>query len=157
MYAFNDNSGKQFQITIDVFAARRIKQATGLSIETLIQANAVEKWDRVAIFEAILAACEPGKINVSDKEFAIMLSDGDVAERATEALQKAVIDFLPQRKRSLMHSLLSRQKAMEEKSLEAAPGLVDQMLSLQERSIEEARSRLQSSHLQGSPESAPPG
>lgn len=155
MYAFN-SGGRQFQISIDVFAARRIKQATGLSVETLIQPEHAEKWDRVALFEALVAACEPGKLGVSDQEFARILSDGDTAEIAAEQFQKAVIDFLPQRQRSLMHSLLSKQKKLKEETLEAAPAVMNRVLEMQSQAIKDAQSRLLSSHLPGSQESTRP-
>ncbi len=154
MYTFSKD-GKQFQVHIDVFAARRIKQASGLSIETLIQPDHAEKWDRVALFDALLAACQPGKQGVTDEQFALILSDGDTAEAAAEALQKAVIDFLPQRRKSLMHSLMEKQKRMTELQLEAAPAMFDKLMAMQTQVLTDAQSRLSSGDSPASPESTP--
>lgn len=156
MFTFHDSKNRQFQVRVDVFAARRVKQATGLAIETYVQPNHQDKWDRVALFEALLAICQPSRQNVSDEEFALVLSDGDTAQAAAEALEKAVIDFLPQRQKSLMLSLAEKQKRLRDLQLDAAPAMFDAMMQKQEQAMTEIRSKLSSGNSPESPESTPP-
>lgn len=130
MAEFTDESGRQWQLRIDVNTIRRVRQETGYDLAVMFSAEGLDKLlaDVVCLVDVLESLCR-GQIEtrkLTAEDFAAGLY-GAAIESAVNALVEAGIDFLPPARqaavRQMWAKLLELGRAQEAKVLERLASL----------------------------------
>lgn len=110
MHTFTDNSGRQWDVAVDVTTLRRIHDLLGVDLGAMTWGALVERLgDPVFLVDLIYVVCKPqaDEMRVSDEGFGRGLG-GDAVDRATQALLQAFTGFFPAAKRRVLLSAIER-------------------------------------------------
>ena len=128
MKLFKDNAGREWRISIDVAAVKRVRSLIGVDLMGILDGTLLEKLvsDPVLLCDVAYCLVKPDADakGVSDEEFGKAMG-GDALEHAAQALLEELADFFPQKKRALLRKALVKLKALEEKALAAAEKRLD--------------------------------
>ncbi len=110
MAKFTDDEGRDWLVRVDVTSIRNVREnCNGLDLGSL--SNIAETFVRMAddpelLCNVLYVVCEKQATerNITDGDFGHLLL-GDVIENATMALEVAITDFFPQKKRLLLQRL----------------------------------------------------
>lgn len=141
MAQFKDQNDKTWTLALDGPKIRKIRELCKVDPVALDGKFwlAMED-DPLIIFDSCYVLCEDQLGPVTVEQFYKALT-GDATERAAKALEAAIIDFFPTRKREILTALLQRYGKVREMQLERAEGLIPKV----DQQIEELRSKLMSS------------
>lgn len=96
MRTFEDNAGREWQLSLNVATARRIRDA--LSFDLLEVADSVKRLstDPILLCDVIYVLCreQADERGVSDEDFGRSMA-GDAIAAATDALLEEYVDFCP--------------------------------------------------------------
>jgi hypothetical protein len=148
---FKDNNGKEWTVTLDGPKIREVRRdCDGLNLAaTDGSACHMMEADPLLMFDALWVLCkeQADKAGVDSPTFYAALT-GDATDRGLEALNSAIADFFPSRKRTLLASLLSKQQEVTEKGMALAmarlndPSLSERLLAKLTKEIDEKLSAL---------------
>ena len=158
MKTFNDNSGKNWSVSLNVDAIKRVRTLVDVDLMQAVGGKLLERLttDPVLLCDVLYAVCkaEADAKNVTDEEFGRALG-GDAIDAATTALLEELVDFFPQAKRRVLGKAMGKLKTLQARALEVAELHLDSPEL--DREIEAALSGVGSlsGNLPGSPESTP--
>lgn len=102
MKTFNDNSGRTWNVEVNVAAVKRVRSLTDANLLQVVDdpGGLIERFirDPVLLCDVIYAVCKPQADEreppVTDEEFGRAMA-GDAIEHATAALLKELVSFSP--------------------------------------------------------------
>jgi hypothetical protein len=129
MKTFRDTAGREWAITVDVNAIKRVMKAPIEHLGEPLKVNLLELFDpdgellkKVIAYPPLVcdiayALCKPqcDEKNVSDEEFGRSMG-GDVLERVLDLVIEETIDFFPQGRRAVLKKVLTKSQAFAEKA-----------------------------------------
>ena len=128
MKVFKDTEGREWLLSINVAAVKRVRSLIDVDLMGIIEGTLLEKLvsDPVMLCDVVYCLVKPDadEKGVSDEEFGKAMG-GDVLEHATQALLEELADFFPKKKRALLRKALVKLKALEEKALAVAEKRLD--------------------------------
>jgi hypothetical protein len=138
--SFKDNAGREWRLSLNVSAARRVRDE--LSFDLLDVAESVKRLasDPILLCDVIFVLCrdQAAERGVVDEDFGRAMA-GDAIEAATDALIAEYVDFCPSpRDRANLRRAMEATKFAQDK----ARDLVERRLANAERLIEERLARL---------------
>lgn len=125
MRSFKTNDGQEWQLSVNVLTVKRCRELTGINVLGLVgEQSAIADLftDDVRLCEVLCACIKPqldaaGK--TADDFYATV--DGDVIEKAAEALLDEVVNFFQEPRRGLLKKAMAKyQKAAEKMRREGA-------------------------------------
>ena len=123
MKTFKDENGRDWEIVVNVDAARRVRDILGVNIASTETGGVLESIaeDPILLCDLLYVLCKPqaDAAGVSDEQFGQALA-GDAIDRATTAFLEALVDFFPSRRRAVLRRLVDGLKAAENQVLAAA-------------------------------------
>ena len=147
MAKFKDDSGREWTIRIDVQTIKQVKEACDINLGSLQAAPECLRQladDPILLCNVLFVLCEEQatKASITDSDFGRLLA-GDVIDRATMALQEAITDFFPQRKRLLLQRLqkkIDKLNAAGQELVEAkleSPELEEKLLAAMQAGMDD--------------------
>ena len=128
MSAFKDNESKDWILAVDAPTIRAVrKECDGLDLASLDdKPYQLLSNDVVLLVDVLWVICREQAIarDVTDIQFGQRLV-GDAIDRATAALLEAITDFFPQSQRSLLSSLVQKNKTVREKAMALTMARID--------------------------------
>ena len=129
MKTFRDTAGREWAVTIDVNAIKRVLKAPiehlGEPIKVNLLALVEPDGDLLKklveypplVCDIAYAICKPqcDTKNVSDEEFGRAMG-GDVLEQVLELILEETVDFFPQGRRAVLKKVLSKSQTFAEKA-----------------------------------------
>jgi hypothetical protein len=142
MRSFKDRDGVEWQVSVTLGLARRIKLELG--VDLLSNSNESNGFLKLSQDVELLAislytACEKQAKdrNVADVDAFLSRLEGDSIQSATDAFLWAVIDFFPEaRKREMMSKVMNEFRALKEKALSLAGAKIDEEMAEAESRME---------------------
>jgi len=126
--AFNDNTGRSWDVTINVAAIKRVRDLVGVDLLEVVEGTLIDKLirDPILLCDIVYAVCKPqaDEREVSDEAFGQAMA-GDAIEHATTALLEELVSFCPspRDRKNLGRVLKATNRVMER-----ARDLVEQKL-----------------------------
>jgi hypothetical protein len=129
MKTFRDTTGREWTITVDVNAIKRVMKAPIEHLGEPLKVNLLELVDpdgdllkKVVAYPPLVcdltyALCKPqcDEKGVSDEEFGRAMG-GDALERVLDLVIEETIDFFPQARRAVLKRVLTKSQAFAEKA-----------------------------------------
>jgi hypothetical protein len=129
MKTFRDTAGREWAITVDVNAIKRVMKAPIEHLGEPLKVNLLELVDpdgellkKVVAYPPLVcdiayALCKPqcDEKSVGDEEFGRSMG-GDVLERVLDLVIEETIDFFPQGRRAVLKKVLTKSQAFAEKA-----------------------------------------
>jgi hypothetical protein len=131
MKTFRDTVGREWAITVDVNAVKRVMRATFDFCGEPLKVNLlsiVDPEDTIGLLKKLIeypplvcdiayAICKPqcDEKNVSDEDFGRALG-GDVLEKALECIIEETVDFFPQARRAVLRRVLEKSQTFVQKA-----------------------------------------
>ena len=111
MRSFRDAEGREWHLTVDVNAAKRVRSLAGVDLLDITGGLFDKLSDPITLCDVLYSICKPeaDKRGVTDEEFGRGLL-GDPIDSATEALLEELVDFFPSRRREFLRKLLERSR-----------------------------------------------
>jgi hypothetical protein len=146
MKTFRDTAGREWAITIDVSAIKRVMKLTfdymgeplKVNLLALVEPNS-DLLKKIVEYPPLVcdiayALCKPqcDEKNVSDEEFGRAMG-GDVLERALDLILEEIVDFFPESRRAILRKVLEKGRAFDQKvkslwATRLAMGELDQII-----------------------------
>ncbi len=129
MKTFRDTAGREWAITVDIGAIKRVMKASiehfgdplKVNLLALVEPDS-ELLKKVIEYPPLVcdiayAICKPqcDAKNIGDEEFGQALG-GDVLEKALDCILEETIDFFPQSRRAVLQKVLEKSQAFAEKA-----------------------------------------
>lgn len=124
MRRFTDNDGREWVVSVNVAAVKRVRALTGVDLLGLLDPSScvAEKLaDPVTLCDVLFAVVSPDadKRGVASECFGAAMG-GDAIDSATAALMAEVVDFFPSaQRRELGHKLLAAAQVIATRQAEA--------------------------------------
>lgn len=136
---FVDACGREWRLLITVASIERVKAATGVRLDKLLDEGCRPLADLLGDLPAFvnvlwhLSRRKVKELNLTEEEFAEGFA-GDVLDSALLAFQRALADFSPSRARQILQGLASKAGEIQEKAMKKALTAIesvdaDQLLS----------------------------
>lgn len=130
MKTFKDSAGREWSISVNVAAVKRVRTLAGVDLLGLLDPSSgtAEKLsDPVTLGDVLYAAVQPQaeRLGVTDEQFGESLA-GDAIHDATQALIDEIVDFSPN----------PRGRAAMQKVRDAARVVTDRALTMIEAAVE---------------------
>ena len=111
MKSFRDADGREWPVTVDVNAAKRVRNMVGVNLLDITGGLFDKLSDPITLVDVLYAICKPvaDERKVSDEDFGRCLL-GDPIDSATEALLEELVDFFPSQRREYLRTLLERSR-----------------------------------------------
>lgn len=143
MPAFKDTNGREWILKLDAPKIRAVRQELSVDLAG-IDGKAFHQLadDEVLLVDALWILCREQANGTTSDQFGAALV-GDPIEAATDALLAAILDFFPNRKRTLLKTLASKNAKVRELAMQQAleeindPELEAKILAAQKASIQE--------------------
>jgi hypothetical protein len=158
MKTFHDTAGREWAITIDVNAIKRVLKAPIEYLGEPIKVNILELVEpdspllkKIAdypplVCDVVYALCKPqcDEKQISDEDFGRAMG-GDVLEKVLDCLIEETIDFFPDSRRAILRKVLEKGRAFDQKvkSLRATrlatgelDAMIDQLLQAELQKLE---------------------
>jgi ribosomal protein S7 len=133
MHVFTDATGRNWTITINVAALKKIKALTGVNLLELLDNNleglSALLSDVVKLVDILYVLCkdQADTLGISDEDFGRALG-GDSLEQAVDAFLEEFVDFFPNRRaREALRKMLSKGKTITEKAMQQALEKIEQV------------------------------
>jgi len=120
MKTFNDNSGRTWNVEVNVAAVKRVRSLTDANLLQVVDdpGGLIERFirDPVLLCDVVYAVCKPqaDEREITDEEFGCAMA-GDAIEHATAALLEELVSFSPspRDRRNLGRVLEATRKVMD--------------------------------------------
>jgi len=133
MHVFTDATGRNWTITINVAALKKVKALVGVNLLELLDNNleglSELLSDVVKLVDILYVLCkdQADALGVSDEDFGRALG-GDSLEQAVDAFLEELVDFFPNRRaREALRKMLSKGKTITEKAMQQALEKIEQI------------------------------
>ena len=130
MKTFTDNTGRAWQIAINVDAIKRVKALASVDLLDAVDGKLIERLvdDPVLLCDVVYSLCKPlaDAAGVSDEDFGRSMA-GDAIEHATSAMLEELVDFFPSRRRALLAKAVGKLRTLEAMVLSAAETRLDEL------------------------------
>jgi len=125
MKTFQDNAGRQWTVTLNVAALKRVRTMTNVDLFNVVTLDESKKpdisllerlsEDPIMLVDVLYAVCksEADAQQVSDEQFGAAMA-GDAIEHATNALLEELVDFFPDPKRKVLRKILAANRRFGE-------------------------------------------
>ena len=125
MKTFQDNAGRQWTVTLNVAALKRVRAMTSVDLFNVVTLDENKKpdisllerlsEDPILLVDVLYSVCKPeaDTQNVSDEQFGAAMA-GDAIEHATNALLEELVDFFPDPKRKVLRKILAANRRFGE-------------------------------------------
>ena len=143
MRTFKDSEGREWLVSVTVDAVKRVRGTLDVDLLEAASGDVFMRLasDPILLCDVLYVVCKPqaDERQISDENFGRSLN-GDVIERATDALLEDLIDFFPQGRRKVMRRLKERSTELTDKAMEKILQRADDpvMEELMEAEIEKA-------------------
>jgi len=123
MPVFKDAGGREWIVSIDVNALRRVRDRLGLNLTDLVGGETLDRVtkDPVLLVDILYVLCESAArdAGVDVEAFARELR-GDALDAAVTAMLESLADFFPSRRGRLLRQVIERGKRIEDRVLAEA-------------------------------------
>jgi len=121
---FKDTEGRSWDIAATIGSLRRVKDLADVDL-TDPKRLAELGEDPFVLGSVLFAICRPQieQRDLSEEQFAAAF-DGDVVDRAADALVEELISFSRPAKRATLRRVMDKKTALEKKMLEAAEQMI---------------------------------
>ncbi|MDD5728825.1 MAG: hypothetical protein PHV59_09690 [Victivallales bacterium] len=131
MKIFKDNKGKEWEVDVNMFTVKQVRDALGVNIVDLKNEDIITRFkdDIIFVVDVIYVICrkQVEKRNMDEESFAEALL-GDGLSNAVDALLDAWVDFFPEATRKRLRA----SQALAGNVLEKIWSEVDKTLNLME-------------------------
>lgn len=128
MKTFTDNTGRPWQVAINVDAVKRVKGLLSIDLMDATEGKLLERLigDPILLCDIIYALCKPqaDASGISDEDFGRAMA-GDAIEAATAAMLEELVDFFPSRRRALLGKAVGKLRNLEAMVMTAAENRLD--------------------------------
>ena len=128
MKPFTDSEGRQWPLSVNVAAVKRVRDLCGVDLLTAVKGELLEQLsdDPVLLCDVLFALVKPtaDERGISDEQFGSALG-GDVLDAATVAFLEELVDFFPKGRRAVLRKALARIEELHEKAHAAAERALD--------------------------------
>ena len=133
MKTFQDNAGRQWTVTINVDAVRRVRSLIGVNLPDVLDDGckllAQLHDDPILLVDVLYCVCKPeaDTNEITDEDFGRAMA-GDAIGHATAALLAELSDFFPNaRQRAAMQELIRKTNTVADGLLEKAESAIRQL------------------------------
>jgi len=133
MKTFQDNAGRQWTVTINVDAVRRVRSLISVNLPDVLDDGckllAQLHDDPVLLVDVLYCVCKPeaDAKEITDEDFGRSMA-GDAIGHATAALLAELSDFFPNaRQRAAMQELIRKTNKVADRLLEKAESAIHQL------------------------------
>ena len=116
MRSFIDLAKRKWVVEVTVSTVERVRALTEVDLLTIDVSDLAARLvsDPVLLCNVLYSVCKPqaDKEDVTDEEFGTGLG-GDALDEAVEALLGAMLDFFPQRRRTVFETALEKMRRLE--------------------------------------------
>lgn len=133
MKTFQDNAGRQWTVTINVDAVRRVRSLIGVNLPDVLDDGckllAQLHDDPVLLVDVLYCVCKPeaDANEITDEDFGRAMA-GDAIGHATAAVLAELSDFFPNaRQRAAMQELIRKTNTVADGLLEKAESAIRQL------------------------------
>lgn len=123
MPVFKDAGGREWVVSIDVNALRRVRDRLGLNLTDLVGGETLDRVtkDPVLLVDILYVLCESAAkaADVDAEAFASELR-GDALDAAVTAMLESLADFFPSRRGRLLRQIIERGRRIEDRLLAEA-------------------------------------
>ena len=133
MKTFQDNAGRQWTVTINVDAIRRVRSLIGVNLPDVLDDGckllAQLHDDPVLLVDVLYCVCKPeaDAKEITDEDFGRAMA-GDAIGHATAALLAELSDFFPNaRQRAAMQELIRKTNTVADGLLEKAESAIHRL------------------------------
>ena len=151
MHTFNDNTGRVWNLSINVDSIRRVRSTLDIDLLQAVEGKLIERLagDPILLCDVIYVLCsdEADQRSVSDEDFGRAMA-GDAIDRATTSLLEELVAFFPANRRGLLSKALAKFRDLESKAI----ALVDRQLEdplLESRMMKQLEKRLSEPQMFG--------
>ncbi len=128
MKTFKDNQLREWSISVDVAAIKRVKSLLDVNLLDIVDGELLEKLvtDPVMLCDIIYCLVKPeaDQKEVSDEEFGRAMG-GDSLDHATAALLGELVGFFPKGKRQVLGKAVEKLRTFEARAVEVARKRLD--------------------------------
>ncbi len=129
MRTFADNAGRTWSVVMNVDALKRVQSLAGVNlVAEMVDGKLFERLavDPVLLCNVLYALCKPqaDAAKVTDEQFGQAMA-GDAIQAATTALLEELVDFFPNRRRSLLRKALTKMNEIDDLELAVAETKLD--------------------------------
>ncbi len=128
MKTFKDNQGREWSISVDVSAIKRVKSLLDVNLLEIVDGKLLELLvsDPVMLCDIIYCLVKPeaDEKEVSDEDFGRAMG-GDAIDHATAALLGELVGFFPKGKRQVLGKAVQKLKTFEARAVEVAEKRLD--------------------------------
>ena len=112
MRKFTDSTGRDWELSVNVMTATRVKDQTGVDLLDLeaLSGTLGNVYTLVNVLW-ILVSKQAEKLGVDDESFGASLA-GDAIEAATDSLMEEIINFFPLQRRKVLTMALEKSKSL---------------------------------------------
>lgn len=123
MQTFRDTLGREWIVTIDIAALKRVRSQLNVDLLDIIQGDLLERLSRdpVLLCDILYVLCRPqaDERKLSDEDFGRAMSGQALAD-ATTAFFEALADFFPGPRAGLLREMIARAKQLETQLIDRA-------------------------------------
>lgn len=149
MKTFNDESGRTWEIAINVDCIKRVRALLDVDLLTAVDGDMVPRLtaDPILLCDVLYAIIKPqaDKLGVSDEDFGRAMA-GDAIDHATEAMLAELVNFFPPRRRAplakAMETFAATQQAMADRAIKRLES--PQMAAYIQRAMDKADAEIAS-------------
>jgi hypothetical protein len=129
MKTFTDAAGREWKLTIDVNAMRRVRDAIKVDLMEVVTGDLTDRLaaDPVllvdVLFVLVKAQADAASPKVSDEEFGKTVI-GDVIDQATSALLEELADFFPKARGKMLRMAIAKGKELQTMAQKASSDLL---------------------------------
>lgn len=130
MKSFKDNSGRTWNLSVDVSAIKRVRSLIDVDLLSIAdgKGKVLEQLvdDPIVLCDVIYCLCKPeaDAKDVTDEDFGRAMG-GDALGDATNALLEDLVNFFPKPKRDLLDKALRKLRSLQEMAQDIASKKLD--------------------------------
>lgn len=128
MKTFNDSTGREWQVAVNVAAVKRVRDLLDVDLLTAGDGKLFQRLaeDPVLLTDVVYALCKPqaDKAEITDEEFGRGMA-GEVIDNAVSALLPELVDFFPSPRRAILQKALAKFHKLEAMTQDAVSKALD--------------------------------
>lgn len=130
MASFKDNAKRDWSLSLNVNILKLIKRELEVDLLDLAHGAVLDRLanDPALLVDVLYLTCQSQaeRANVTAEQFGEAMV-GDALDAASEALVDALVEFLPGKKRALLHKLMEKVKGAEQVMMDRLEQEIDEL------------------------------
>lgn len=123
MRVFKDNEGRSWNLSVDHTSIKRVRATLDVNLLDAVGGDLIERLatDPILLVDVVYVICQPEveKRELSDEEFGRSMA-GEAIDSAAAALMEDLIDFFPNRQRTMVRKAWAKYQELADRTMELA-------------------------------------